>query len=83
MSGKCLVNGRNTNACSPFQNDGLRDQHRAAVPAEQRTKKALARDLLLVFSERVTVSFKTKGGLREMKEGRWCEVCRSVSHVVP
>jgi len=45
--------------------------------AEQSNIKAdSSRDLLMIFSDRVTVKFSQKGGVTKTLKGRWCILCK-------
>ncbi|KAF8696454.1 hypothetical protein AX14_001593 [Amanita brunnescens Koide BX004] len=58
------------------KNDSLKEHHRAEIPERQKSKKDMTKDLRTVFTERVKVTFTRKGGMRETKDGCWCEECR-------
>ncbi len=55
-----------------------------ALPAGKKTvmKIDMTRDLLTIFSERVTVKFVDEDGSVE-EDGRWCNICRYVLHCWP
>ena len=55
--------------------DETEDQHQLDIPVEYRVKKDTTKDLLTIFSARMTVNFK-KGNTSEMISGRWCMVCK-------
>lgn len=56
--------------------DGLLDQHRGTIPSTVHTQKDQARDLRLIFTDRVTVKFISKDDSIETPTGRWCLVCK-------
>jgi hypothetical protein len=58
------------------EGDGLQEQHHADIPAHAKVKRDTTKDLRVVFGERVSVTFKKKGGGAETLMGRWCNVCR-------
>jgi len=61
--------------------DGLQEQHHADIPAHTKVKKDSTKDLCVVFSNRVSVTFKKKGGEMETVTGRWCGICRLVHSI--
>jgi len=59
-----------------MQGDGLEAHHQISIPSEVDMKKAMASDLRLIFSNRVTVHFNMKNGHVKVPVGRWCNVCK-------
>jgi hypothetical protein len=55
--------------------DGLHTQHRIPITAEVLTQKDKAKDLRLIFSDKVKASF-IKDGSTETLRGRWCNICK-------
>ena len=51
------------------------EQHQLDLPIELRVKKDTTKDLLTIFSARVTVNFR-KGQNNETITGRWCLLCK-------
>ncbi|KAH9164779.1 hypothetical protein EDB89DRAFT_1911928 [Lactarius sanguifluus] len=56
--------------------DGLKDRHNASLPVVTKTKADSTQDLLLVFSDRKSVTFKSARDSKDTLKGRWCNVCR-------
>ena len=56
--------------------DGIQDHHRGTIPSTVRTQKDQARDLRLIFTDKVTVKFISKDYSIETPTGRWCLVCK-------
>jgi hypothetical protein len=50
-------------------------QHQLDIPTELTVKKDTTKDLLTIFSARVTVNFK-EGQTTETLTGRWCLLCK-------
>jgi hypothetical protein len=48
------------------------------IPATTNSKKDMAQDVRLLFSDRVKVKF-VKDGVVKNAEGRWCHTCRCIS----
>jgi hypothetical protein len=55
--------------------DETEGPHQIDIPVELRVKKDSTKDLLTIFSARVTVNFK-KGENTETVSGRWCMICK-------
>jgi hypothetical protein len=53
----------------------LEEHHRAEIPTLLPVKKDSTKDLLTIFSDRVTVKFKS-GETFETIKGRWCLPCK-------
>ena len=51
------------------------DDHHLVIPAKISCKKDMARDVRLLFSDRIMVKF-TRDGETKTLEGRWCTVCK-------
>jgi len=60
------------------ESDGMDKRHNISIPVEVNTRKEKAKDLRLIFSDRVTVQFTTKEGTVSTVEGRWCNPCKYV-----
>ena len=61
---------------------GLEDCHIIKAPTEVSVKKDTTKDLLMIFSDIVTVQFKKKiGGATETVKGRWYLPCKSVKSI--
>jgi hypothetical protein len=58
-----------------MKDDGVEDHHHLAIPAKFNCKKDMARDVRLLFSDRMKVKF-IKGGTTKTLEGWWCTICR-------
>jgi len=58
------------------QDDGLESQHRMPIPAEVVTKKDMAKDICLIFTDHISVSFIQKDKTSVKAMGRWCKLCR-------
>lgn len=58
------------------QDDGLEELHRLPVAVEVNSKKDMAKDVRLIFTDKVTVKFVRKNGITEQLKGRWCNVCK-------
>jgi hypothetical protein len=58
-----------------LKNDELEDQHRLTIGDAVVTKKDMAQDMLLIFSDRVSVKFTGEEKVRTLI-GRWCGVCK-------
>jgi hypothetical protein len=58
-----------------MKDDGVEDHHRLAIPAKFNCKKDMARNMRLLFSDRMKVKF-IQGGTAKTLEGRWCTTCR-------
>ncbi|KAH9166871.1 hypothetical protein EDB89DRAFT_1910346 [Lactarius sanguifluus] len=56
--------------------DGLKDRHNASLPVVTKTKADSTQDLLLVFSDRKSITFKSARDSKDTLKGRWCNVCR-------
>ena len=56
--------------------DDLGSKHHSEIPEVLPTKKDTTKDLLLMFSDRLTVVFKLKGGETETLTGQWCLICK-------
>jgi hypothetical protein len=61
---------------SIFKGSDLEEWHQSNIPTKLKVKGESTKDLLLIFSERVTVKFKKKNDNYETVVGRWCNVCR-------
>jgi len=59
-----------------IQDDGLQEIHRLPAAVEVPSKKEMARDIRLIFTDRVTVKFIKKDGTVEHEVGRWCNLCK-------
>jgi hypothetical protein len=59
-----------------IQNDGLEEIHRLPVAVETNSKKEMAGDIWLIFTDKVTVKFIKKDGKVEQIQGRWCSLCK-------
>jgi hypothetical protein len=46
------------------------------VAVEINSKKDMAKDILLIFTDKVDVKFIKKAGITEQLTGRWCNLCR-------
>ena len=68
---------QNTQLTMEKNDDELEDRHQLDIPIELRVKKDTTKDLLTIFSARVTVNFK-KGNNSETITGRWCMLCKYV-----
>jgi hypothetical protein len=55
--------------------DEPEDRHLLEIPVQLRVKSDTTKDLLTIFSARVTVNFK-KGQNSETVTGRWCMLCK-------
>jgi hypothetical protein len=53
----------------------LEERHQGDIPDTLIVKKDTTKDLLTIFSDRLTVKFK-KGGITKAVKGRWCNPCR-------
>jgi hypothetical protein len=53
----------------------LEERHRAEIPMLLPVKKDSTKDLLMIFSDRVTVKFNS-GETVETIKGRWCLPCK-------
>ena len=58
-----------------LKSDGLEDQHRLTIGEAVVSKKDMAQDVLLIFSDRIAVKFTTDGNAKTLI-GRWCGVCK-------
>ncbi|KAH9172050.1 hypothetical protein EDB89DRAFT_2070206 [Lactarius sanguifluus] len=56
--------------------DGLKDCHNASLPVVTKTKADSTQDLLLVFSDRKSVTFKSARDSKGTLKGQWCNMCR-------
>ena len=54
------------------------EHHNISIPAEVNTQKEKAKDLQLIFSDRVKVQFTAKDGKVSTVAGRWCMLCKYV-----
>jgi hypothetical protein len=61
-----------------FLQDGLDDIHRAGIPDQKAVKADSTRDMLTVFTDKVSVKFTHKNGGTETVKGRWCLICKYV-----
>jgi hypothetical protein len=43
---------------------------------EINSKKDMAKDIRLIFSDKVIVKFVKKDGVTEQVAGRWCNLCK-------
>ena len=59
-----------------MKGDGLQDNHRINVPSEVLTQKDKARDLRLIFTDKITVKFVLKDNSVETPTRRWCNICK-------
>lgn len=59
-----------------MKGDGLQNHHRATIPSTVLMQKDQARDLRLIFTDKVTVKFVSKDNSVETPIGRWCLVCK-------
>jgi hypothetical protein len=50
--------------------------HRANTPDKLAVKADLSRDILTIFSDRLSVKFKSNQHEIETLKGRWCQVCK-------
>jgi hypothetical protein len=71
-----VLKNEGTRVNIPSQNDGLEELHRIPVAVEIRSKKDMARDILLIFTDKVDVKFVKKDGATEEATGRWCTLCQ-------
>jgi len=56
--------------------DRLESPHQISIPTEILMKKEQAKDMHLMFTDLVTVSFVEKGGSISLVNGQWCNPCR-------
>ena len=54
----------------------MQDKHHGELQAARHVKKQNTKDLLTIFSDRVTVRFINMDAREELKLGRWCMVCK-------
>ena len=52
--------------------------HHITIPAEVNTKKKKAKDLQLIFSNKVKVRFTNKDGTVSTLVGWWCNPCKYI-----
>ncbi|RDB30471.1 hypothetical protein Hypma_007294 [Hypsizygus marmoreus] len=77
---ECVDGGRNDDDPDDNDNDneegdGLESHHRIELDKELEVKTDTVKDLLLMFSDKTTVTFKT-GDVFEKVTGRWCLSCK-------
>jgi hypothetical protein len=58
-----------------LKGDGLEACHRLTISETTSSKKDMAQDLRLIFSDRVTVKFTTGTEVKTLS-GRWCNACK-------
>jgi len=58
-----------------MKDDGLEDHHCLTIPAKFNSKKDMAQDLLLLFTNRVEVKFVSGHKIKTL-EGWWCNPCQ-------
>lgn len=56
--------------------DDVHAEHRGEPEGAHNIKKRNTKDLLTIFSDRVTVRFVKTEGEAELRVGRWCLVCK-------
>ena len=54
------------------------EHHHITIPAEVNTKKDKAKDIWLIFSDKVKVQFTAKDGTVSTLVGQWCNPCKYV-----
>ena len=59
-----------------IKGDGLKECHRIEVPFAVHTQKDQAKDLRLIFTDRIKVKFILKDTSVEELTGRWCNICK-------
>lgn len=59
-----------------MKGDGLEDNHWTFIPSEIYTQKDKAKDLWLIFTDRITVKFIMKDNSVESPTGHWCNICK-------
>ena len=59
-----------------FKGDGLQDHHQIYIPSEVHTQKDKARDLRLIFTDKITVKFIMNDNSVDTPTGRWCNICK-------
>ena len=59
-----------------IKGDGLEECHQTSIPSVDLTQKDQARDLRLIFTDKVTVKFILKDNTVETPAGRWCNICK-------
>ncbi|KIJ89855.1 hypothetical protein K443DRAFT_36633, partial [Laccaria amethystina LaAM-08-1] len=56
--------------------DGLQDHHHIAIPSEVYSNKEKARDIRLIYTDKIKVKF-VKDDQVETPSGRWCNICKN------
>ncbi|KAF8237001.1 hypothetical protein L208DRAFT_1521562 [Tricholoma matsutake] len=59
-----------------MEEDGLHRQHRISTSSEVLTQKDKAKDLRLIFTDKVQVTF-IKDNSTETPHGHWCNICKN------
>jgi hypothetical protein len=59
-----------------MKGDGLEECHRIDAPFAVHTQKDQAKDLRLIFTDRIKVKFVMKDNSVETPTGRWCNICK-------
>ncbi|KIK05364.1 hypothetical protein K443DRAFT_3861 [Laccaria amethystina LaAM-08-1] len=59
------------------EGDGLHDPHRILIPSMVQSKKDLARDVQLIFTDPIKVKVVLKDNRVETLSGRWCNICKN------
>jgi hypothetical protein len=59
-----------------IKGDGLEEHHLTIIPSTVLTQKDQARDLHLIFTDKVTVKFILKDNTVETPARRWCNICK-------
>src|SRR6266481_3806434 len=62
------------------KNDGLETHHHITDEREVSTKKEMAKDLCLIFTDIISVQFIQKDGSSSLVKGCWCRPCRLALH---
>jgi len=56
--------------------DRLHDHHHISSPLVVQSKKELARDIWLIFTDTMKVKFVLKDNRVEMPSRHWCNICK-------
>ena len=58
------------------QGDGLEQHHQMSIPSAVHTQKDQAKDLQLIFTNKVTIRFLLRDNSVETPAGHWCNICK-------